>query len=63
MKLTKVNAGAYQCGDWNLMRMDSGSWIVWNRQTQTRTARECKNTKWFSTFANAKKFVGESVSL
>jgi hypothetical protein len=64
MQLTKIKAGSYQRGDWRVLRMDSGSWIVWNLQTQTRTARDCRNTLWFSTFADAKKFVtGTPLSL
>ena len=64
MKLTKISAGKYQRGDWRVMRLMCGSWIVWNLQTQTRTARDCKNTLWFSTFADAKKFVtGTPLSL
>ena len=57
MQLTKVRAGSYHPRNWCMMRLDSGSWIVWNLLTQTKTARECPNTLWFGSFADAKKFV------
>jgi hypothetical protein len=59
MKLTKISASNYKSGDWKVMRLMSGSWIVWNVQTQTRTARDCPNTKWFLTHAECKKFIAE----
>ena len=57
MKLTKVRAGSYHHGNWCTMRVDTGSWIVWNLQTQTTTARECPRTRWFVSFADAKKYL------
>lgn len=57
MKLTKVRAGCYHHRDWCMMRVDTGSWIVWNLQTQTTTARECPRTRWFVNFTEAKKYL------
>lgn len=57
--MKKQSAGNYNSGDWRIMRMISGSWIVWNVKTQTRSARECPNTKWFSNFSEVKQFVME----
>jgi len=54
MKLTKISAGIYHCDDWRVMRLLCGSWIVWNVKTQTRTARQCSNTKWYSTLTEAR---------
>jgi hypothetical protein len=60
MKFTKVCAGNYRQGEWNLMHLGSDSWIVWNTQTQTsRFPKFCRNTKWFFTLSDAKKFVCE----
>lgn len=58
MKLTKIKAGSYQCGDVRVLSLKD-FWIVWNVTTQTRTARDCHNTRWFSTFAEAKKIALE----
>jgi hypothetical protein len=54
MKLTKISAGSYQCGDVRVLSLKD-FWIVWNVTTQTRTARDCPNTKWCSSFAEAKQ--------
>jgi hypothetical protein len=58
MTLTKISSGSYQCGDWRVLRLVE-LWIVWNVNTQTRTARECRNTLRFGSFAEAKKFLAE----
>ena len=57
--MKKQSAGNYNSGNWRIMRLMSGSWIVWDVQTQTRSARDCPKTLWFLSFADAKKFVGE----
>lgn len=54
MKLTKIKAGSYQCGDMRVLSLND-LWIVWNVTTQTKTARDCSNTKWCASFAEAKK--------
>ena len=45
--------------DWKTMGLDSGMWIVWSVKTQTRTARDCPNTKWFTTKVAAQEFVAQ----
>lgn len=56
MTLTKISAGSYEYGDWRVLRL-SYLWMVWNVRTQTRTARECRNTLRFGSFTEAKKFL------
>jgi hypothetical protein len=60
MKLTRIKKSNYGYGDWRVLRMESGSWIVWNTQTQTRTARDCPNTRWFVNLPDAKRFLLET---
>jgi len=60
MKLTRTKFCNYNYGDWRVLRMSSGLWIVWNVQTVTRTARDCPNTRWFVNLADAKKFLLET---
>jgi len=56
-----MKAGNYVAGHFNILRINE-LWLVWDRRTQTRTARFCPNSKWFADLAAAKTYVLEQTN-
>lgn len=56
--IKRSKAGNYVAGHFNILRINE-LWLVWDRRTQTRTARNCPNSKWFTDLAAAKTYVME----
>lgn len=57
-KIKRMKAGNYVAGHFNILRINE-LWLVWDRRTQTRTARNCPNSRWFADLATAKTYVIE----
>jgi hypothetical protein len=59
--IKRIKAGNYVAGQFNILRINE-LWLVWNNETQTRTARNCPNSKWFPNLAAAKTYVLEQTN-
>ena len=57
-KIKRIKAGNYVAGHFHILRINE-MWLVWNYKTQTKTARDCPNSRWFADLATAKTYVLE----
>lgn len=58
IRIKRIEAGNYIAGHFRILKSNE-MWLVWNYKTQTRTARDCPNSRWFADLATAKTYVLE----